>query len=63
MILYRLRCAKGHEFDSWFKDGKTYERQEKRSLIGCPACGSAKITRAPMAPRIGCRPSKPTELI
>ena len=19
MILYRLRCAKGHEFDSWFK--------------------------------------------
>ncbi len=53
MILYRLRCAKGHEFDSWFKDGKTYERQEKRSLIGCPACGNAKITRAPMAPRIG----------
>ncbi len=53
MILYRLRCAKGHEFDSWFKDGKTYERQEKRSLIGCPACGNAKVTRAPMAPRIG----------
>lgn len=53
MILYRLRCAKGHEFDSWFKDGKTYERQEKRSLIGCPACGSAKVVRAPMAPRIG----------
>jgi len=53
MILYRLRCAKGHEFDSWFKDSKTYERQEKRSLIGCPACGNAKITRAPMAPRIG----------
>lgn len=53
MILYRLRCAKGHEFDSWFKDGKTYERQEKRSLIGCPTCGNAKITRALMAPRIG----------
>ena len=53
MILYRLRCAKGHEFDSWFKDGKTYERQEKRSLIGCPACGSSKVVRAPMAPRIG----------
>jgi hypothetical protein len=53
MILYRLRCAKGHEFDSWFKDGKTYERQEKRSLIGCPTCGNARITRAPMAPRIG----------
>jgi len=29
MILYRLRCSNGHEFDSWFKDSKTYERQEK----------------------------------
>lgn len=53
MILYTLRCAKGHEFESWFKDGKTYERQEKRALIPCPACGSAKVTRALMTPRIG----------
>ncbi len=53
MILYRLRCRKGHEFDSWFKDSKAYERQEKRSLIGCPNCGDSTIVRAPMAPRIG----------
>ena len=53
MILYRLRCAKGHEFESWFKDSKTYERQEKKSLIGCAVCGSAKVERAPMAPRLG----------
>lgn len=53
MILYRLRCRKGHEFDSWFKDSKAYERQEKRSLIGCPSCGDSKVVRAPMAPRIG----------
>ncbi|MFZ5784794.1 MAG: DUF1178 family protein [Pseudomonadota bacterium] len=53
MILYRLRCSKGHEFESWFKDSKTYERQEKKSLIGCPACGDAKVARAPMAPRLG----------
>ena len=53
MILYTLRCAKGHEFESWFKDSKTYERQEKRALIPCPSCGSAKVTRAPMSPRIG----------
>lgn len=53
MILYTLRCAKGHEFESWFKDSKTYERQEKRALIPCPACGSAKVTRALMSPRIG----------
>jgi hypothetical protein len=53
MILYRLRCAKGHEFESWFKDSKTYERQEKKSLIGCAVCGEAKVERAPMAPRLG----------
>ena len=53
MILYRLRCSKGHEFDSWFKDGKTYERQEKKSLVGCAVCGDAKVTRALMAPRLG----------
>ena len=53
MILYRLRCAGGHEFESWFKDSKTYERQEKKSLIGCPVCGEAKVERALMAPRLG----------
>jgi len=53
MILYRLRCSEGHEFESWFKDSKSYERQEKKSLIGCPVCGGAKIERAPMAPRLG----------
>lgn len=53
MILYRLRCSKGHQFESWFKDSKTYERQERKSLIGCAVCGDAKIERAPMAPRLG----------
>lgn len=53
MILYRLRCSKGHEFESWFKDSKTYERQEKKSLVGCAVCGDAKVARAIMAPRIG----------
>ncbi|MBS0541813.1 MAG: DUF1178 family protein [Proteobacteria bacterium] len=58
MILYRLRCSKGHEFDSWFKDSKTYERQEKKSLIGCAVCGDAKVARALMAPRLGTKGNK-----
>jgi hypothetical protein len=60
MILYRLRCSKGHEFESWFKDGKTYERQEKKSLIGCAVCGDAKVTRALMTPRLGTKGNKKT---
>lgn len=55
MILYRLRCSKGHEFESWFKDSKTYERQEKKSLVGCAVCGDAKVSRALMSPRLGKR--------
>jgi hypothetical protein len=53
MILYRLRCSNGHEFEGWFKDSKTYERQEKKSLVGCAVCGDAKVARAIMSPRIG----------
>ena len=63
MILYRLRCSKGHEFESWFKDSKTYERQERKSLVGCAVCGDAKVTRAPMAPRLSKRgKSEPVEV-
>ncbi|MBM3649493.1 MAG: DUF1178 family protein [Alphaproteobacteria bacterium] len=58
MILYRLRCAKGHEFESWFKDSKTYERQEKKSLIGCAVCGDTKVERALMTPRLGTKGNK-----
>ena len=58
MILYRLRCSKGHEFDSWFKDSKSYERQEKKSLIGCAVCGDVKVARAIMAPNVATKGNK-----
>jgi hypothetical protein len=63
MILYRLRCSKGHEFESWFKDSKTYERQEKKSLIGCAVCGSSKVARALMTPRLGTKGNKKTAVV
>lgn len=53
MILYQLRCVKGHEFESWFRNSETYDRQEKRNLLSCPTCGSSKVEKAIMAPRIG----------
>jgi hypothetical protein len=52
MIRYTLRCETGHEFESWFQSSSAYESQERRHLISCPACGSAKVERAIMAPRI-----------
>jgi hypothetical protein len=52
MIRYSLRCERGHAFESWFQSSAAYESQEKRKLVNCPACGSAKVERAIMAPRI-----------
>ena len=53
MILYQLRCAKDHEFEAWFKDGQTCERQLARKTVECPSCGNRKVSKALMAPRIG----------
>ncbi len=52
MIRYHLRCERGHAFESWFQSSAAYEVQEKRKLVSCPACGSAKVERAIMAPQI-----------
>jgi hypothetical protein len=53
MILFKLRCSAGHEFEAWFRDGATYERQASRGLIACSQCGDSAIVKAPMAPRLG----------
>jgi hypothetical protein len=52
MIHYNLRCERGHAFESWFQSSSAYESQEKRKLVNCPVCGSAKVERAIMAPQI-----------
>jgi hypothetical protein len=52
MIHYHLRCERGHAFESWFQSSSAYEAQEKRELVNCPICGSAKVERAIMAPQI-----------
>src|SRR3546814_6856354 len=52
MIVFNLRCAKDHVFEAWFKDGAAYDRQAKKGQVACPDCGSRKIEKAPMAPRV-----------
>ena len=52
MIRYALACDKGHSFDSWFPDSGAFDKQAKRGLVTCPHCGSAKVEKAIMAPRI-----------
>ena len=53
MIVYDLACDKGHTFEAWFKDSAAYDRQEKKKQLSCAVCGSSRVRKAPMAPRIG----------
>ena len=55
MIQYALACDKGHTFESWFQNSAAYDKQVKRKLIECPLCGSAKVEKAIMAPRLARR--------
>jgi hypothetical protein len=58
MIRYALICEKGHDFESWFQDSATYDKQAKRGLVTCPRCGSAKVEKAIMAPRLAATAKK-----
>jgi hypothetical protein len=53
MIRYSLACDKQHDFEIWFKNSADYDKQRKRGLVTCPACGSGKVEKALMAPSLG----------
>jgi hypothetical protein len=62
MIRYNLVCAKGHEFESWFAGSAAYDKQARRGLVECPVCGSARVEKALMTPRLArTRKSTPAE--
>jgi hypothetical protein len=63
MIRYALICRQGHEFESWFQDSAAYDKQAKRGLVSCPHCGSAKVEKAIMAPRLSATAKKRSKAI
>jgi hypothetical protein len=52
MIRYALVCDSAHQFESWFADSSAYDKQSKLKLVACPQCGSTKVEKAIMAPRL-----------
>jgi hypothetical protein len=52
MIRYALVCAKGHAFESWFQNSAAYDKQARRALVTCPVCGTAKVEKEIMSPRL-----------
>ena len=52
MIVYDLCCDAGHRFEGWFGSSADFAEQQARGLVGCPACGSIEVAKAPMAPAV-----------
>ncbi len=52
MIRYDLICARGHEFDGWFSDSVSFEKQASEGDVECPSCQSNDVQKVLMTPRI-----------
>ena len=52
MIVYDLKCGKGHGFEAWFRDSGAYDTQVAEGAVRCPVCGSKKVAKAIMAPNL-----------
>lgn len=58
MILFDLRCQRGHAFEGWFRDGAAYEEQARAGAITCAVCGDTDVSKALMAPALATRPRR-----
>lgn len=52
MIRYVLRCDQGHDFESWFRSSDAYDALHAAGQVTCAMCGSTKVEKTLMAPRI-----------
>lgn len=47
MIIYDLKCERGHKFEGWFNDRMAFEDQKSRKFITCPICESSEVEMIP----------------
>lgn len=52
MIRYSLKCSDDHSFDSWFASADAFEKLNSSGMVACPVCGSDKVEKTLMAPRV-----------
>lgn len=52
MIQYAIKCDQDHTFNSWFQSASAFDKLKAANLVACEACGSTKIEKAVMAPRV-----------
>ena len=51
MKVLDLQCSQQHSFEGWFGSEDDFQSQLLRSLVQCPMCGNAEITKKLSAPR------------
>ena len=53
MIKYNLLCKNCDiSYDSWFASSKEFDKLKKKKLINCHRCGSIKVEKNLMAPKL-----------
>ena len=52
MIRFALKCAKGHDFESWFSSNATFDELQAGGHVLCPKCNSSDVEKALMAPPV-----------
>jgi hypothetical protein len=55
VIVYSLRCGKGHSFEGWFSNIAAFDTQKAEGKLLCPLCESRSVMKAPMAPALSTR--------
>lgn len=63
MIVFDLSCDEGHRFEGWFGSSADYADQHARGLLSCPSCGSADVSKAPMAPAVPAKGNSRQEVL
>ncbi|MBY5931902.1 DUF1178 family protein [Tateyamaria omphalii] len=52
MIKYALKCADGHDFESWFAGADAFDSLKAAGHLSCSVCGTSDVAKAIMAPRV-----------
>ena len=52
MIVFDLKCTKGHPFEGWFADSDNLTGQRKAGEVVCPVCGDTQVDKALMTPNV-----------
>lgn len=59
MIQFTLKCENDHRFDSWFQSATAFDKLHAGGMVTCAVCGSAKVEKALMAPRVQAESRQP----